>query len=154
MKTIISVSILLSTILCANELAWVDEQIQAIKPARKSLHITKLSDPFVFLEKNGFVKKEIKQDLDSKKSTLYSSKKTTINGIKINNKKTFYRSFTLDTIINSSAMINGTWYKKGANVYGYRLVSVEKTSVVLKKDNKRVTLSTNTKQKTVKFKNK
>ena len=53
MKTFIILTLLLFTNnLSANELAWVDQQVEAIKPPRsglKSSTLNSVSDPFIFL---------------------------------------------------------------------------------------------------------
>mgnify|MGYP000447948675 FL=1 len=51
-------------------------------------------------------------------------------------------------------MINESWYKKNDKVKGYRIIDITKTSVTLKKGDKKLTLSTNTKKQNLKFKNK
>ncbi len=56
MKNLYSLLILLiATQLFSNELTWVDEQVEAIKPARIGVsqkEISKIKDPFIFLHKN------------------------------------------------------------------------------------------------------
>ncbi len=154
MKTIliIVVTVFLSNALYATELSWVDEQIEAIKPPRKSVKLRGIRDPFIFLKKNKSAKKvssASKTRRAPSKSSKTTSKvrgKTTIK-VKIN-------AFELSTIMNSSAMINGSWYKKNAKVRGYTVVEVAKTSVTLKKGDKKLILSTNSKNPNLKFKNK
>jgi hypothetical protein len=63
-------------------------------------------------------------------------------------------SFDLSAIINSSAMINGSWYKVDDVVKGYTISEITKDGVILKKDKKLILLSTTTKKQTLKFKNK
>ena len=42
----------ISVNLVATELEWVDQQIEAIKPPRKGIKITVMTNTFVFLDKN------------------------------------------------------------------------------------------------------
>jgi len=134
-------------VLLSNELAWVDEQIEAIKPPRKGISkntIDILDNPFIFLE----VKKKQKK---AKISTSKKYVKKTSSKKKI--RKHYSHKLTLEAIINSSALINGKWYKKGEKVYGYVLKEVNIKSVLLTKGKKRVILSTLSKNKNLKFKN-
>lgn len=154
MKTIliIATTLFLSGTICATELSWVDEQIEAIKPPRKSVKIRGINDPFVFLRKNKAEKKGAKagkRRASSSAGTKKASSKSSIVADKIKVKR-----FDLSTIINSSAMINGSWYKKNAKIKGYTVIEVAKTSVTLKKGDKKLILSTNSKTPNLKFKNK
>ncbi|MCF6339663.1 MAG: hypothetical protein L3J10_02770 [Sulfurimonas sp.] len=151
MKTlsIIFITFFLTSIIYASELSWVNEQIKAIKPPRKSPKILEINNPFVFLEKNGYVKKSSSNTKDTPSSnTIDSSKSNTIKN-KVNK-----INFILSTIINSSAMINGNWYKKDDKINDYLVIKITKNSVKLKKGNKKLTLSTDTKKQNLKFKNK
>jgi mannitol-specific phosphotransferase system IIBC component len=146
MKTIlmIAIAIFLSNTLYATELSWVDEQIEAIKPPRKSLKLKGIKDPFIFL----------KEKQKAKKTSAFRTKRT---ASKVSDKtaaKMKIMALNLSTVINSSAMINGSWYKKDAKVRGYTVVEVAKTSVTLKKGDKKMILSTNSKNQNIKFKNK
>ena len=151
MKTILlaSASILLTTSVFSNELAWVDEQIEAIKPERQSSNIKNIKNPFVFLEQNGYVKpapvlvEEVVSTTNAKGEVI---------AIKIVKKKP--KPLLLDAIMNSSVLINGKWYKKNEKVRNYKVVRIEKSSVTLKSSARTITLSTNTKNRTLKFKNK
>ncbi len=151
MKTILlaSASILLTTSVFSNELAWVDEQIEAIKPERQSSNIKNIKNPFVFLEQNGYVKpapvlvEEVVSTTNAKGEVI---------AIKIVKKKP--KPLLLDAIMNSSVLINGKWYKKNEKVRNYKVVRIEKSSVTLKSSAKTITLSTNVKKQTLKFKNK
>ncbi|QOY53933.1 hypothetical protein HUE87_08505 [Candidatus Sulfurimonas marisnigri] len=155
MKTILiaSASIILTCILGANELAWVDEQIEAIKPSRKGINISNAKNPFIFLEKNGYKVKQratVSSTSRSVKSTSYSAG---IAPYKPESKSS-RTTLTLDLLINSSAMINGSWYKVNDRVGNYTLVNVGKKFVTLKAGDKELTLSTRVKNKNLKFKNK
>jgi len=148
MKTLYIVLLLvLTNQLFADELSWVDEQVKAIKPPRVGISnkkIAQLKDPFIFL---------IKQD--EEKTTKNSSiKKKRVVKHAHYVKKHYSKRLHLDAVINKSAMINRRWYKEGQRVNGYKLVKVQRTSVVLKKQNKKLLLTTVSKSKNLKFHNK
>ena len=139
-------ALLITTQLFSNELAWVDEQIEAIKPARvgvSSNEISKLKDPFIFLHKKE--EKETSKGKD-KLSNSYSKYK------KIAKRKRVY--FRLDAILNTSAMINGKWYKQGSYIYGYKVAQVNRKTVLLTSKNKSLLLSTEKRSKKIKINNK
>lgn len=157
MKTTLAILIttILSNIICANELQWVDEQIEAIKPPRKGINIFKVDSPFVFLEKNRL---ETKKETKAQQTNIETSqlKPSTIieQNIKSDNDDIQEENFNLDAIINLSAMINGNWYKKNDIIDGYVVFNIDKTSVTLKKDTKELVLSTYIKNSSLKFKSK
>ncbi len=139
--------LLLTTQLFSNELAWVDEQIEAIKPERIGISntaISKVKSPFIFLEKadDSTVQKNTKGV-----TSPYAKYKTVTK-----RKSSIY--FRLEAILNKSAMINGKWYKEGKYIYGYKLKKVNRTSVVLIRKNKKIRLSTASRNRHIKFKNK
>lgn len=158
MKTtlIILLAVFLSSTLFATELEWVDEQIEAIKPPRKGVNISGVGDPFIFLEKNKPKTKE-KSGTSSTPGTRVTAAKPSVlkqkacppdgNATKSNN-------FDLSAIINSKAMINGSWYKKSDTINSYTVSDISKNSVTLKKGDKELILSTVSKKQTLKFKNK
>jgi len=149
MKTLlISIFILSLTNVYATELSWVDEQIEAIKPPRKSSIIKNIKNPFVFLEKNGFVKKE--PILEEKTVSTTNS-----NG-KIITKVVKQRAtpLVLNAILNHTALINGRWYKQNDKIRFYTITKIEKSTVILKNNNRQIILSTNIKKQTLKFRNK
>ncbi|UCM99524.1 hypothetical protein LCX93_08255 [Sulfurimonas sp. SWIR-19] len=139
--------LLLTSQLFSNNLAWVDEQIEAIKPPRIGVsekEISRIKDPFIFLHKKN----------DSKKN---KTGKKTVFGAHANYKKVMQHStlhFRLDAILNKSAMINGKWYKQGKYIYGYKLAKVGRNSVLLVRKNKKLLLSTKSKSKKIKIYNK
>ncbi|QOP43927.1 hypothetical protein FJR45_08185 [Sulfurimonas sediminis] len=139
--------LLLTSQLFSNNLAWVDEQIEAIKPPRIGVsekEISRIKDPFIFLHKKN----------DSKK---HKTGKKTVFGAHANYKKVTRHStvhFRLDAILNKSAMINGKWYKQGKYIYGYKLAKVGRNSVLLVRKNKKLLLSTKSKSKKIKIYNK
>ena len=157
-KRFIILSMLISSSLLANELSWVDEQVQAIKPTRagmKTSSLSALKAPFVYLEKNQTKKKkkpkEDKKSVDkvnttnkknSKKSILYTNKKST---------QVVHQVMTLTMILNNSALINKKWYKIGEIVSGYKIKKIYYNSVLLVNKSKKLLLSTKTDNKKLKF---
>jgi hypothetical protein len=142
--------IMLALTLNANELQWVDEQIQAIKPSRSGVDkksIEMLTDPFIFIKKES-TEKNTKQSNGSNKLSPNTTTKSTTNAIV--KKET---SFALDAIMNDSALINGKWYKINSKIGQYTIKTVDKTSVVLSYKSKELLLTTRSKSKNVKFKN-
>ena len=150
MKNLIiaSTSILLVSSLCATELSWVDEQIEAIKPSRKGSTINNIRNPFVFLEKNGYIKKE--PVLEEKTVSTTNAKGEVVTKVV----KAKPKPLVLNAILNHSALINGTWYKKNDKIRSYTVINIDKSTVTLRSAGRRMTLSTNVKKQTLKFKNK
>lgn len=144
MKTVIFflLTLFIGSSTSANELAWVDEQVEAIKPPRKAPKIYSISNPFIFLEKNGYVK-----TVKVKSSSIARAKTGTSIDSSVGR-------LYLDAIINSSALINGKWYKKSDKIGSYTIASIDKTSITLQKGGKKMTLSTDSKKQNLKFKNK
>jgi len=109
------------------ELAWVDEQIQAILPARIGVpegYINSLKDPMkmkkaVVLAPNG--------------SKLLSPPKLGVMSPQI-----VEEPLRLQAIINKSVLISGKWYKPNDSVRNYTLNEIKSNSVLLtgKKDQK------------------
>lgn len=154
MKTILTIlfTIFLSNYLFASELEWVDEQIEAIKPPRKGVNISALGSPFVFLEGNkpekDGAKKGSRAAATAKKAVPSAQ---TGDAAKTTPKKS---GFVLSTIINSSAMIDGNWYKVSDKIKSYTVTEITKTSVTLKQGSKELLLSTLSTNPNLKFKNK
>lgn len=155
-KSFTILALLVSSSLFCDELAWVDEQIEAIKPPRTGLSHKSLSlikDPFIFLKKNRG-KEEEKVALKAQRSsrpptsTLSKSKKIA-KKVKVNNEV-----LHLSLIVNKKAMINEHWYSRGEKVNGYTLEEVHPTTVLLAKGKKRLLLSTRVINKNIKFNNK
>jgi len=156
MKTFfIVITILLTANLNANELAWVDEQVEAIKPPRtgmKSRELSILKDPFIFLKKNRTEESKNKSAKRSSTPRVTKNAISSTSGSKKVIKKR--RGLTLSTVINTSAMINGKWYKIGDKINGYKVSKIDSTSVLLTKKSKKLLLSTNSKNKNLNFNNK
>ena len=153
MKIFITISLLLYTLgLNANELSWVDKQIEAIKPPRNGLkngNVELLNDPFIFLKKNQ-AEKDLKKStsLNSSKNSSKSTNKDT-NSLVVQKKK---MKFSLVAIINKSALINGQWYKHDSLLNGYKLSIIDPQSVILIKKTKKILLSTRSINKKLNFK--
>jgi hypothetical protein len=136
--------------LSADELSWVDEQIEAIKPPREGVsnyEISRIKSPFVFLYKQ----KNLKTKQDKKNKT--ATRKKVVTNVSKNTlvKSSHHVGLRLSAIINGSALINGKWYKAGQNVYGYKVADVRLTSVLLIRGNKKLLLSTNDLKRNLKF---
>ncbi len=147
-KSNLLILLFISINLCANELAWVDTQIEAIKPNRDGLKpsiISILEDPFIFLNATKKVEPKVtpirakryrKSSSSSKRRIIYS----------------YTKGLILETVINNSAQINGNWYKLNDTVKGYKLTKIDRTYVVLTRYGKNTVLSTKSKNSTLKFK--
>jgi hypothetical protein len=144
MKKILIVSfVTLVSALSSNELAWVDKQIESIKPPRvgvSSSVISSLSDPFIFLNKQ--VQPDTKGTATPDNSFVYKSEVKTAP------------SFRLTAIMNNSALINGKWYKVGDTLQGYKLLAINLKSVNLASKKTKLTLTTQSSSSNLKFKNK
>jgi hypothetical protein len=120
-----------------SELAWVDSQVNAILPPRKGISnqsIDRLKEPFVFVHK---VDKNAKTHTVSKYKGLVTRQRS--------------RALRVMLIINSKAMINGRWYKQHDRVRGYKISSIERSRVVLKKRNRTKILSVHSDNKNIKI---
>ena len=147
-KLIIVTILLFGTHLIADELAWVNEQIEAIKPPRKGIslkEISKLKDPFIFLNAK---KRKRKRKIHSSYKRYYSK---TISHKQV---QRYSSKLSLEAILNKSALINGKWYKEGEDVHGYKLERVNLQSILLTRGKKQLLLSTVSKSNNLKFNNK
>jgi hypothetical protein len=113
------------------ELTWVDEQIQAILPARIGIpegFINSLRDPMK-------MKKPI--PVATIGSRLLAPPSLGSTGI-IAPPKIVEEPLRLLAIMNKSVLISGKWYKVGDNIRNFSLLEVKSNSVVLadKKDQK------------------
>ncbi len=149
MKKLTLSLVLLVSLSSANDLAWVNEQIDAIKPPRdgeRNSNINKINSPFIFLEKNGYI---VKIDDSSEVSDTNSSAKSNDSSIK----PVFSDlSFRLSMIMNNSALINGKWYKVDDLVNKYKITKISKSAVTLKQNAITKVISTATKNDSLKFK--
>jgi len=131
-----------------NELKWVDEQIQAIKPPRSGISkssVNATENPFIFLNK-------IKSK--EKRKTTYTRKVNKVQN-KSNSVQIYKKNITLrlSAIMNNSALINGRWYKIKDKVGQYTLMEITRKNVLLTYKAKKLLLSTNSKNRSLKFKN-
>jgi len=153
-KHILIVSVLLSSLMFgADELGWVDTQIEAIKPPRKGMTNSELANaksPFIFLKKN-----RIKSDKKASSKAPTQTKKAVTTSIDKSDKvvsKQSSKNLVLSAVINKSALINGKWYKLDDSVYGYKLSNISRTTVVLTKGKKKLVLTTSDTKQNIKFK--
>lgn len=105
------------------ELTWVDEQIQAILPARIGVTdglIGSLIDPMK-------MKKAIPV---ASKSNLLAPPKLGGNGLALP-PKMVEEPLRLQALINKSALINGKWYKQNDPVRSFVVSEVKSCSVLL-----------------------
>jgi hypothetical protein len=140
----ILLALALGTSLLSNDLLWVNEQVEAIKPPRKGMDTKELSqikDPFVFLKK------------EEKKESAPSLGQNVVS-VPTEQVKKSQQPLQLSVILNNSAMINNSWYKKGDKVRGYTLAEVNRNSVLLTSKKKKLLLSTKSSNKNLKFNNK
>jgi len=137
MKTkLLTILVVSSTLYAADaNMGWVDQKIEEIKPQRhgiSSSSIRSLKSPFIVVKsesdgkaKSGSIKKvsgDTKKELPIKKDM---SKEP----------------LTLQIVLNSSALINGKWYKENAKVRGYyTLTEIQSNSVVLQGKKKKIKL--------------
>ena len=157
MKILLLIYILSVSVLLADELSWVDEQVNAIKPNRNGVSnakISKLRSPFIYLKKN-MSKKDLGASSSTAKvtadrtTTSSSSRKSTRT---VSSIKTANGILYLSVIINSAALINDVWYKLGDTFSGYTIVKVSRTSVTLRKKKKTTVLTTKSEFNKLKFK--
>ena len=150
MKTIfISLLLLLVVNLSANELKWVDEQIEAIKPPRSGMQVkelAKIKDPFIFLS-SAKSKSKKKYKRSKYKRSKYKKSSTKKKRAVLNNK------FHLAMTMNQTARINDKWYKLGDSISGYKIAKIDSSFVLLTKDKKNFLLSTHSKNTNLNFKN-
>ena len=147
-KILLTLFILFSSRLLANELAWVDEQVNAIKPPRSGMKSRdlRIKNPFIFLQKNRSSSSKAATSKQGKKpgTAIATNKKT----------KTQKKVLVLGAILNNSVMINGEWYKLGQKVNGYKISEISLNSVLLHNQKKQLLLTTKSSSNKLKFLNK
>lgn len=114
------------------ELAWVDEQIQAILPSRVGVpegFINSLRDP---------MKMKKPTPVASNGSNLLAPPKLGSKIPTLTQAKIIEEPLRLLAVMNKTVLINGKWYKVGENVRNFTLSEVKQNSVLLtgKKDQK------------------
>ena len=142
MKTSALFLIFIASIVTASDshLAWVDEQINAIKPQRSGIsndYINLLKDP---------VKLEV-----PKSDPSQPGKATAFAASEKSNRKLNLKPLTLEAIINQSAYINGNWYQLYDEVRNSTLVAIEDNFVVLTDKKKKTRLFVNPKNDKIKI---
>jgi len=141
LKTFFTIFILILnyTILIGyDDISWVNDQIEAIKPVRKGISNQKINlikDPFVFLDNN-----KTKTNKTKQKKVFFPPAQHMI----IQQKQTV--NFKLYAIMNNSAFINKKWCKVGEKIQGYKLIKVKYNEVTLKRGKKVITLTTRSKK--------
>ena len=147
MKKLMFIFIFLAFILNASdELSWVDEQVNAIKPIRKGIsykQIAYLKNPFVFLEKNKTKKEDEKEKKEEPKEQNIQTTITNTTKV-IDTKPKIVTKLKLSAIMNKSALINGKWYKVGERVGGYKITKITLKEVYLVGETSTKTLTTYT----------
>lgn len=147
MKTffILIFSLLLTLNLSSDEVKWIDEQIEAIKPPREGIsevQISSLIDPFIFLKEK---KTDVDKVLNPAAEAIYQSMEIAPKVVKV---------YVVDAIINKSALIDGKWYNIGDEIDEYTVINITATSATLHKKGKDIVISTSNKNPNLKFKNK
>ncbi len=120
------------------DLAWVDDQIEAIKPPRVGVNntiINALKDPIV---------KKIVQVSNSN-----SNKVPPVKG-KISRNLEF-KPLTLEAIMNGSAYVNGNWYHLHDTVRGQKITAINEEYIILSKQKKETRLFVNPKNSKIKI---
>ncbi len=138
MKLLLSLLLVISSKLIANELEWVDEQIDAIKPPRNGINKSKINTI-----KSPFIYKAIKEK--EKVASLVNKDTNIITKKEIN--------LSLNAIMNESAFINEKWYKINDKIGKYTITSINRERVILIYKKKTLLLSIKTKNNSIKFKN-
>lgn len=156
MKTFLILSFLIFTFqISADEVTWVNEQIEAIKPPRSEVstaEINTLKDPFIFLGKNA--SKDKGSSVGNKNlATRSAGSKAGSTGKRSSRYRTS-KAFKLDVIINSSALINSKWYRLNEKVNGYTVSEISRNSVLLTNKGKKILLSTKSNILNLKLKSK
>lgn len=139
-KTLLIFSVLTTTIIASDELAWVNEQIEAIKPPRiglKNAEIRQLKDPFIFLSKKEVEAKSVVEKPHKFVRRRHSRKR--------------YYGLHLEAILNKSVLINGKWCKLGGKIHGYTISKINPKSVELTKHRKKKILSLKSKKTNLKL---
>jgi len=150
MKTLfLALCLFLFSNLLANELSWVDEQVEAIKPPRSGMRhstISTLKNPFVFLEKN-----RTESVVAASKTKPTNTPATSIQKLATQKTATVKKVLTLNAVMNNSVMINGVWYKTGDSINSYTIKEITRSSALLVKNKKKLLLSTHSSSTKLKF---
>ena len=153
-KSLLTLS-LLTIVIAANELQWVEEQVKAIKPKRDGIsntELTSLHNPFIFLEKNKIITEDDKKKKDDGVRSIVPSIVPTVDTKSIAIKE--QKELVVYAIINQSALIGTQWYKIGDTIRDYKVKNMGFKSVTLVKKNKELVLTTHVSNSNIKFNNK
>ncbi len=115
--------------------SWVDQKIEEIKPQRKGLNTSSLAtmkSPFIIVKK-----KVDPSTLSSNKVVTSTSEATKLLPTKKDMSK---EPLTLQIVLNTSALINGSWLKENDSIRGYKLTQIQNNHVVLERKNKKIKL--------------
>ncbi len=142
MKTLtLSLLFLVSTLVATDtRLAWVDEQINSIKPQRSGIsndYINLLKDPIKFEE--------------PKSDPSQPNKSISVTASAKSDRKLNLKPLILEAIINQTAYINGIWYQLDDQVRDSKLVAIEEDFVVLTDKKKKTRLFVNPKNDKIKI---
>ncbi len=146
--------IYISIALCADELSWVDTQIDAIKPPRKGMStssLDKIGNPFIFLQKDEEVIEKVKNN-KTRVNPLRSTNTKKSSKPVLRSKKELVKRLKLSAIINKSVLINNRWYNINDKIYDYTISKINKKTIILNMGKKKLVLSTEKSTKNIKFK--
>ena len=132
--------LLMTQLYAATDLKWVDEQVEAIRPARSGInnsYVDQLKDPIMLIKPKEIVNKD---------GTISLS-----NALPQTVHKVHLQPLTLESIINKSAYINGKWYTLNDKIRGKKITSIEKKYIVLKDKKKKIRLFVNNKNDKIKI---
>lgn len=114
-------------------MGWVDKKIEEIKPQRHGLSsasIASLKNPFIIIRPEGKKNGAKGGAVPKKGPTDKAPAKKDMSGAPL----------SLQMVLNSSALINGKWYKENTKVRGYTLTQIQNNSVVLEGKKKKIKL--------------
>ncbi|MDO9207490.1 MAG: hypothetical protein Q8R86_09955 [Sulfuricurvum sp.] len=111
------------------ELAWVDEQIQAILPARVGVSdgfINSLIDPIKYIHPV-----RIPSTLSSPMMNLLAPPKLGNLPVMPTLPKIVEEPLRLQALMNKSALVNGKWYKINDSIRTYTVAEIKPSSILL-----------------------
>ena len=120
----------------ATNTAWVDQKVEEIKPQRSGISsssLATLKSPFIVIkpkpkEGSGGGGKHV-----TKSATDQADLAPTVKDMS-------KEPLTLQIVLNSSALVNGTWLKEGDQFRGYKLTQISSNNIVLERKNKKIKL--------------
>ncbi len=110
-----------------DSLAWVDQQIAAIKPKRSGISdakISEISSPILYKKVEEIEKAD-------------GTKPATVTQIKLPEP---VKPLKVSAIFNKSALIDGQWLKVNSSVRGYKVRQINSDSVLLQSSHKKLKL--------------